>query len=221
MIESAIQLIVERGVSATKLTDVGLKAGYSRGLAAMRFGTKAGLLSRVVRRGTENWVARVTTAVGRRSGLAAVFAAIDAQDRALTQSPLEMRSTYAIFFQSSDPSSDYHADVARTLAAQRRDLAQWLREARDRGEIPPEADPSRVGGQVLSAMLGIVYQWMMDPDLATHELHRGLREHITERFDSRSTVTARRRRASANRGAESFLSRSERRSTLRPGRAPR
>ena len=193
MIESAIELIVERGVAATKLTDVGLRAGYSRGLAAMRFGSKAGLLSRVVRLVTSNWVVRVTTAVGPRTGLAAVFAAIDAQERALTESPSEMRSTYAIFFQSSDPGSDYHADVARTLAAQHRDLAQWLRKARARGEIPPEADPARVAGHVLSTMLGIVYQWMMDPALPTRELHRGLKDHIAERFDFRRTVTARRR----------------------------
>lgn len=186
MIESAMQLIVERGVSATRLTDVGLRAGYSRGLATMRFGTKAGLLSRVVRLGTSNWVARVTAAVGARTGLAAVFAAIDAQDRALTESPAEMRALYAIFFQSSDPGSDYHADVARTLAAERRDLAQWLRTARDAGEIPPGADPARVAGHVLSSMLGICYQWMVDPALPTHELHRGLKEHIAERFEFRA-----------------------------------
>src|SRR5688572_18894815 len=56
MLECAVRLIVERGISGTKLTDVGLHAGYSRGLAAMRFGTKASLLGRVARHVTANWI---------------------------------------------------------------------------------------------------------------------------------------------------------------------
>jgi AcrR family transcriptional regulator len=183
MIEWAVQLIVERGISGTKLTDVGLRAGYSRGLAAMRFGTKAGLLSRVARHVTSSWVTGMRMAVGQQTGLAAVLGVIDAQERAIVETPAEMRALYAIFFQSSDPSAEYRVDVARSLTAQRRDLANWLREARDAGEIPPNADPARVAGQVLSSMIGVVYQWIMDPTAPMSELHRDLREFLGKRYD--------------------------------------
>lgn len=148
MIECAVQLIVGRGISGTKLTEVGLRAGYSRGLAA-------------------------------------VLAAIDAQERAIVATPGEMRALYAIFFQSSDPSAEYRVDVARGLTAQRRDLASWLREARDAGEILPGVDPVRIAGQVLSSMIGTVYQWIMDPGAPVSELHLDLKEPLGGQYGVR------------------------------------
>lgn len=192
MLECAVQLIVERGIPGTKLTDVGLRAGYSRGLAAMRFGTKAGLLSRVARHVTSSWVTQLTAQVGQKTGLAAVLAAIDAQERALAETPAQMRALYAIFFHSADPSAEYRWDVARALNAQRRDLANWLREARDAGEIPPSVDPTRAAGQILSAMIGIVYQWIMDPAAPVAELHHDLKELIRRCYGSREERNARR-----------------------------
>lgn len=185
MMECAVRLIVERGISGTKLTDVGLRAGYSRGLAAMRFGTKAGLLSRVARHVTSAWVTRVRQAVGQKTGLVAVWAAIDAQERAIVEAPEEMRALYAIFFHSSDPSAEYRLDVARAVTAQRRDLASWFREARDAGEIPSDTanEPTRVAGQVLSSMIGTIYQWIMDPATPVTELHRDLRAWLGGRYD--------------------------------------
>jgi len=198
MIECAVQLIVEHGISGTKLTDVGLRAGYSRGLAAMRFGTKAGLLGRVARHVTSSWVTQLRMVVGQKTGLAAVLAAIDAQERAIVATPAEMRALYAIFFQSSDPSAEYRVDVARSLTAQRRDLANWLREARDAGEIPSREDPARVAGQVLSSMIGIVYQWIMDPAASVPELHRDLKELLGGRYDFRQGRLKRRPSVAAN-----------------------
>lgn len=194
MIECAVQLIVERGISGTKLTDVGLQAGYSRGLAAMRFGTKAGLLSRVAHHVTSKWVTRMRTVVGQKTGLAAVLASIDAQELAIVETPAEMRALYAIFFQSSDPSAEYRVDVARALTAQRRDLANWMREAKEEGEIPPEVDPSRIAGQILNSMIGIVYQWIMDPAAQPAEMHRDLKDLIAERYGFERAIPQRRSR---------------------------
>jgi AcrR family transcriptional regulator len=176
MLECAVQLIVERGISGMKLTDVGIKAGYSRGLAAMRFGTKAGLLSRVARHVTANWINHLRASVGHKTGFAAVLAAVDAHDNAIAETPAEMRAMYAIFFHSSDPSAEYRMDVARTLSAQRRDLANWLREAREAGEIHSRLDPARIAAQVLNSLIGIIYQWIMDPSAPASEMHRDLKK---------------------------------------------
>jgi len=42
MADAAVALICERGAAATTLSDIGVLAGYSRGLASYRFGSKAG-----------------------------------------------------------------------------------------------------------------------------------------------------------------------------------
>ena len=43
MFEMAIELVNERGTAKTTLKDIGEGAGYSRGLASYRFGSKDGL----------------------------------------------------------------------------------------------------------------------------------------------------------------------------------
>ena len=56
MLAAAVQLIVERGADGMTLKDVGEFAGYSRGLAGHRFGSKAGLFSALVRSVGEDWL---------------------------------------------------------------------------------------------------------------------------------------------------------------------
>jgi AcrR family transcriptional regulator len=182
MIKTAISLIVQQGISAMKLADVGLLCGYSRGLAAMRFGTKAALLSRVARHTLTGWIARVTRATGEKMGLQAVFAAIDTQSRWMTEEPEEMRALYLIFFHSIDPSAEYHLNVANTLAAQRRDLARLVLEARNRGEVSPSVDPNEEAQQILSGMLGIIYQSLMDRELPAARLHAKLKADLRSRL---------------------------------------
>ena len=43
MLAAAVDLILEHGTDKTTLAAIGEKAGYSRGLATYRFGSKAGL----------------------------------------------------------------------------------------------------------------------------------------------------------------------------------
>ena len=54
MLDAAIELILEHGTDKTTLAAIGEKAGYSRGLATYRFGSKAGLYDEVTRRGPPN-----------------------------------------------------------------------------------------------------------------------------------------------------------------------
>jgi hypothetical protein len=93
-----------------------------------------------------------------------------------------MRALYLIFFHSIDPSAEYHLDVAKRLAAQRRDLARWILEARNRGEVDSQADPNEEAEQILSGMLGIVYQSLMDRALPAQRLHAKLKADLRSRL---------------------------------------
>ena len=68
MADAAVALICERGAGATTLKDVGLRAGYSRGLASYRFGSKEGLWSFLIRTIGEEWLAELQQAVAGTSG---------------------------------------------------------------------------------------------------------------------------------------------------------
>src|SRR6201995_6192699 len=71
MADAAVALICERGAGATTLKDVGLRAGYSRGLASYRFGSKAGLWSFLIRMIGDEWLPGVEPAVAGPAGAGA------------------------------------------------------------------------------------------------------------------------------------------------------
>ena len=48
MLDAAVSLIVEQGPAGTSLKEVGMLAGYSRGLAGQRFGSKDALFAFVL-----------------------------------------------------------------------------------------------------------------------------------------------------------------------------
>ena len=67
MLEAAVELIVDRGPSATSLKEVGLMAGYSRGLAGQRFGSKDKLFAFVLRQVGDAWLGQLKLATGQET----------------------------------------------------------------------------------------------------------------------------------------------------------
>src|SRR5512139_2612656 len=125
--EAAIELLVKHGIQGTTLQAVGERAGYSRGLATHRFGSKAGLFGKVLQVASQDWLERVQAAVGPRVGADALCAATDAAEKFFRERPDEVRAMYLLWFLSIDPSSDYKANLANVHHAQRRDAAHWIR----------------------------------------------------------------------------------------------
>ena len=92
--EAAIRLLVERGVQGTTLQAVGELAGYSRGLATHRFGSKGGLFANVLEVASRDWLKRMQKAVGTRTGVEALCAATDAVEKFMRERPDELTVAY-------------------------------------------------------------------------------------------------------------------------------
>lgn len=197
MVDAAIALMLERGISGLRLSDVGLRAGYSRGLAAMRFGTQGKLLRRVAERLGERWIGAVTEAVGQKRGLAAIYAAIDTEERFLTPPAAGIRVQYLILFNSLDPGAPDRLNAARVMVAQRRDLARWLRDAVEAGEVRADLDPEAEAQSILGALIGIIFQSLLGPDVSPSEMCAKLKAEIGSRL-ARPARPPRRRRRSAS-----------------------
>jgi AcrR family transcriptional regulator len=180
--EAAIELMVERGIQGTTLQAVGARAGYSRGLATHRFGSKAGLFAKVLHDASADWNQRVQLAVGKRSGCDALCATVDAAEIFFTEQPSKVRAMYLIWFLSIDPSADYRADLARVHRAQRRDAANWIRAGQKAGLVSMDVDPIRGAEQFAASMAGIAYQWVADPRLPVNEMFKQLKLDIRERL---------------------------------------
>lgn len=181
--EAAIELLVKSGIQGTTLQAVGERAGYSRGLATHRFGSKAGLFGKVLHVASMDWLERVQAAVGDRVGADALCAATDAAEAFIRERPEKVRAMYLLWFLSIDPSADYTSNIASVHHAQRRDVAQWIRAGQAAGTVDKRVDPMRVAEQYVASMAGIIYQWLATPEMPLAAMFRQLKSDLRARLD--------------------------------------
>lgn len=181
MADAAVSLICERGAAATTLKDVGLLAGYSRGLASNRFGSKAGLWSFLVRTIGEEWLDELEQAAEGTSGLETIYAAVDAHCRLLLESADRIRAFYVLWFDSVGPGAPLRDVIAHVHQRRQRDVEEWVAAGIELGTIRHDADAARVAEQFSAAIVGIVYQWLVSPpaDSGVRKLHEGLKDQMT------------------------------------------
>ena len=190
MADAAIALICERGAAATTLKDVGLRAGYSRGLASYRFGSKEGLWAFLIRVIGEEWLAELQQAVAGTTGLETIHAAVDAHCRFLLESSERIRAFYVLWFESVGPDPSLRAVIIGAHARRQRDVEEWIRSGNEAGTVRTHVDVRSVAEQFCAAIIGIVYTWLVAPlaDAEVHRLHDGLKQQMTEVLDAAVTA---------------------------------
>jgi AcrR family transcriptional regulator len=181
MADAAVALLCERGAGATTLKDVGLRAGYSRGLASYRFGSKAGLWSFLIRQIGEEWLAELQQSVAGTSGVATIHAAVDAHCRFLLDSPDRIRAFYILWFESVGPDPALREVITRAHQRRQRDVEDWIRGGLQAGTVRPDVDVRAVAEQFCAAIIGIVYTWLVSPlaHAEVRHLHDGLKQQMT------------------------------------------
>lgn len=180
MLDTAVRLIVERGADGMTLKDVGEFAGYSRGLAGHRFGSKAGLFSTLVRAVAEDWLEELGIAVDGKSGLAAILAATDAHYRFVAERDDRIRAFYLLWFNSIGPDPELRQVIAKIHERRQRDVEKWIRGGIAAGTISDDIDVTLIADQFCAAIIGIVYQWLASPTDAEpiRQLHEGLKQQM-------------------------------------------
>ena len=191
MSEAAVQLLLQKGVSGTTLAELGKQAGYSRGLATHRFGSKAGLLRHVLQRASARWLSLLQSKVGDKVGADALCAAVDAHLALLRNSPDDVRVMYLLWFSSIDPGSEYRANVARVNQAQRDDIRRWIQLGQQRSLVPAKIDADRVAEQFCASMVGMACQWLVHEKMPLLEMHQHLKTDIRQRLAAANRTPAR------------------------------
>ena len=164
MFEVAIELVNERGTAKTTLKDIGEGAGYSRGLASYRFGSKDGLWMELFARFDDIWKEHLSEYLTGKRGLAALQAAIQAQRDIFTRESGYLRAMYILWYESLGRESDIRASLASHHVIYRRDVQQWIEQGQEAGEIRADVDPANFATGYCSTMFGTIYQWVVAPD---------------------------------------------------------
>jgi AcrR family transcriptional regulator len=164
MLDAAIDLILQRGTDGTTLLAIGEKAGYSRGLATYRFGSKAGLFDAVCKSISRRWLSYLKSGVGSKVGVDAMCVALDAFFQFISDFPRDARVLQILYCGAASPQSEYRQTSVNIHQRQRDDVAEWVRAGIREGSIRDDANPESVAAQYIAYISGMTYLWLINPE---------------------------------------------------------
>ena len=162
MLRAAIMLIGRHGSVGASLAQIGVEAGYSRGLPAQCFGTKLRLLEAVVD-AMEGWFDRlVAQRTAGKSGCEALAARIRAQMEAVRDTPEAAIALYHLIVDSTGSAPELRPRIIRLHEGYRRDLRGYLLQAEAMGELRADVDVDQSVRAILGAISGVCIQALID-----------------------------------------------------------
>ena len=169
MFSAAMKLIGTQGAAQTTLKDICSQAGYSRGLATARFGSKEGFLKALLADFNKGWKTWLAKHVGDKTGLEALLAANRALESFLDTNADEVRGGYTIWCENIGGDNEIRKKLKSNHEAYRMDTSRWLREAAESGEFSA-TEIEQVTNQYLTFIFGTIFIWLADSkfDLAKH-----------------------------------------------------
>ena len=163
MLEAALSIVTERGAVRMTLAEVGEAAGYSRGLPAHRFGSKAGLLHALAGYIGERFGLQREQGPKRTPGLDAILGNIHFYFSRKGDAWTATRALLVMMAEGSmAPASELRQEVADYNRQARAWFEQHIRAGIVRGEIAADTDPSTTVVILLGAMRGVMLQWLVD-----------------------------------------------------------
>ena len=164
MFDAAIDLINRHGTQGTTLKDIGELAGYSRGLANYRFGSKASFMSELFSQFDHRWKQHLSGRIGNQRGMQAALAAARALREFLTLETDYMRAMYTLWYESLGNDSAIRTKLAEHHDVYRNDAKRWIEEGIASGEIDQSINSKQFAVQYCAFIFGLVYQWLVNSD---------------------------------------------------------
>lgn len=163
MLDAAVRLIAAHGSMQTTLEMVGVEAGYSRGLAQHRFGSKDGLLEAVLDHVVKEYRARLLPRLRGLRGLEAIFCEIDCYLEGMENPPPSSKAFFVLMLESVGPVPQIRHVFADLSQRWHRALAAQIRAGQSSGEIIAEIDPDIEAQLIIAAVRGIRLQSVLSP----------------------------------------------------------
>lgn len=161
MFEAAVTLILEKGTEKTTLKEVGERAGYSRGLAGYRFGSKSGLFAFLIQQTGNLWLQYLTRKTKGLSGMDAIDAATDAHYKMLNDSLDNVRVFYILWFEALGDEGDLKLTVSGINQRRNSDLVDWI--TNDPTLVEKHDQAQSIAATYNQLISGIAYEYLLKP----------------------------------------------------------
>ena len=163
LLEATLTLIVRDGVSAATFDRIGQAAGYSRGLASHRFGSKEGLVRALI----DFLNARRDEVVDRLNldhvtGLEALLTYAGAHFDEMAAKP-DVRAYFTLLAAAVADLSEIRAAFAQSHERAKATLEGYIARGQREGVIARDVDAGAASLMVGSALMGVAMQAIVDP----------------------------------------------------------
>ena len=163
LLEAAIAVVARQGVSAATFDAIGAQAGYSRGLATQRFGSKQGLIEAVIRCLHEQQEAALLAHdIDGLPGLEGVLAFVDLYLRGLSMDH-DGRAYFMLLSAAVADATELRAAFAEEHGRIEQRLEALVRKGQADGSIRREIDADAAALMVGSLLFGLSMQTLVDP----------------------------------------------------------
>ncbi len=189
MLDAAIELVLERGTEKTTLAMIGEKAGYSRGLATYRFGSKAGLFDALCKAIGRSWLEYLKRGVAGKVGIEAMCAALDTVYQWVSEAPREARVLQILHSGSASPGSEIRETSVGIYRRQQADVIDWIRAGQRAGQVRADIDAKAVAAEYVAYTSGISYLWLLSADSFDFEsANRAMKHYLRSTLSTETTT---------------------------------
>jgi AcrR family transcriptional regulator len=169
---AAADLIAEEGYNAATFEKVGARAGYSRGLASQRFGSKDGLIEALIGHLHERSLELITTQGGTpTTGLDAILTTVDVYLRNF-ENEQAIRSYFVAMAGSVATLSGQRAAFAASHMHAKERFEEAITLGQADGTISKDLDAEAAALMIGSLILGISTQWLIDTSTDLERIRR-------------------------------------------------
>lgn len=160
LLEAAIELIAERGYEATSAGAIAERAGYSRSLVNVRYGSKAALLRVILETELEDRLLEPSAVP--LDGLGQILDRIDRTVRLAAEDPRLLRAFFVVLFEAVGPVVALRPHVVGWLARLERATVVSLRAGQSDGSIRDSVDEVGELQEFAHLSIGLAYRWVLE-----------------------------------------------------------
>jgi AcrR family transcriptional regulator len=160
--EAAIELIAEKGYTATTAAEIGVRAGYSRAMVNVRHGSKDALLDSLL---TGQYESRLDPHPDPLApGLDQVMRRVDLILGFARDDPQLLRAMFVLNFEAVRAESALRSRIQRWLDHYFNGLVKEIRAGQADGSIDRSLKATEQAREFLSTSIGYAYSWIVEPD---------------------------------------------------------
>ncbi|REF00787.1 TetR/AcrR family transcriptional regulator [Thermomonospora umbrina] len=178
ILDAAIETLARKGQRGLRLTELAEGLGLKHSNLIYYFGSRERLLSEAVeeREKRERWFYKIPDEMVSLSELP------DAAEL-IKENALFTRLYVVLAAESLDPEDGLHEFFVHRYRRARQRIMTAVMTDKEAGRIRPDVDAEQVGYEVISMMMGLEIQWLMDPDNVDYlQIMRNYTDGLYERF---------------------------------------